>query len=301
MQNYKDQVKGEMLENLYDLCYAAHRNVSFSPEKRAVSYVKEFSSILEKDLETLGENAGNYKEKFIAKFSDWMRSKGNCLSSMITGPARFPVRKAEKANNAERRKYEEFEKWRDKYFTAINRKPTLSPEDELTIAENRLIKLQALQDEAKDLNAWIRKNKLTDPKEIITKAKEAEYSDDVLKLLYEQTKWDGEKSVIIGYKVPSFTLTNNNAKIKSTIAKVKTMLNRIETKENFTDIEFPNGRITIEDDRIKIFNDEKPEKEIIELIKSNGFRWSPFWKCWCRKHTENAMYVTKKLLLPKLQ
>ena len=118
----KEQVKSLLLEDLYELCYRAHCGVSFSPEKRAISYIKDYSQELAEDLEELGENQGNYKTKYILKFSDWMSAKGRCISSMITGPSNFPVRRAEKFNNWENNKYEDFRKWRSKYFKAVKRK-----------------------------------------------------------------------------------------------------------------------------------------------------------------------------------
>jgi len=118
------------LEHLYELCERAHAHTSFSPEKRAEGYVREYSKLLDEDLKELGENQGNYKEKFISKFSDWMHSKSNCVSSMITGGSNFPVRRANKANDREHNKSTEFHAWRERYFTAVNRVPTKSPEDE---------------------------------------------------------------------------------------------------------------------------------------------------------------------------
>jgi hypothetical protein len=93
----------------------------------------------------LGENTGNYKEKFITHFREWMHAKSNCISSMIAGPSNFPVNKARKANDREHAKSEEFFKWRERYFKSVNRQKTLSPEEELDIALARLDELILLQ------------------------------------------------------------------------------------------------------------------------------------------------------------
>jgi hypothetical protein len=282
----KKDVEGLILSELWDLCYRAHSYTSFSPEKRATSCVKQYSQMLEEDLKELGDKQGNYKEKFIAKFSEWMRAKSNCISSMITGGSNFPVRKARKANNAERNKCDAFYLWREKYFKAVNRVPIKSPEEELDIAERRLELLLNNQAEYKEINAEIRKCKIQDHYELLKYLKEMGYDYDALKLIEQR----GGK-----YKIPAFILTNNNATIKRTSQKVIVMTNRIERKSNWEDITFDGGYATIADDRVKIFHDEKPSKEIITEIKSNGFRWSPHWKCWCRKHTGNAIYALKQL------
>ena len=295
----KDQVKGLLLADLYDLAYRAQTGTSFSPEKRAYSIIVEYSNLLQKDLDLLGEHTGNYKEKFIKHLSDWLVAKSNCISTMITGAANFPVSRAQKANNREHAKYEEFSKWRDKYFVAVNRQPTLPPEDELKIAEIKLMELQIAQESWKAINKMIKKFKLKTLPEIIEKAEELEIEQKYLEALTENQSYDGEKFVINGYYIPAYRLTNNNNTIKRTAEKVKTMLNRIQVKESFEDLTFEGGYITIEDDRVKIYHDEKPSDEVRALIKSKGFRWSPFWKCWCRKHTENALAVVKFELLPE--
>jgi hypothetical protein len=58
-----------------------------------------------------------------------------------------------------------------------------------------------------------------------------------------------------------YLLTNNNAKIKSTEKKIKIMAVRIERKKTWEDIIFDDGKVIIEDDRVKIYHDEKPEKK----------------------------------------
>lgn len=280
------EVEGLVLADLWDLCYRAHTWISFSPEKRATRFIKEYSELLEADLKLLGDNQGNYKEKFISKFKEWMGAKSNCASSAITGGSGFNVRKANKANDREHKKWQDFSLWRDKYFKAVNRVPTKSPEDELILAENKLEVILNAQIEYKEINAEIRKCKIQDHYELVNYLKEMGFSYEYLSLIQER----GGK-----LKIPAYVLTNNNATIKRTAIKVKTMQARIERKSTWEDIKFTDGYVTIEDDRIKIYHDEKPAKEIIQEIKSNGFKWSPFWKCWCRKHTGNAIYSLKSL------
>ena len=284
--NRTEQVKTMVLGHLWELCYRAHSNISFSPNKRANSYVSEYSEMLEKDLNALGTKQGNYKEKFIAKFSDWMSAKGRCISSMITGGSNFPVRRAQKANDSERNKCDAFYHWRDKYFTAVNRVPTKSPEDDKEAAERKLEKLVNNQLEWKAINAAIRKSKITNESELLNHLIALDFNASSIKLI----DYRGGK-----FKIPSFYLTNNNATIKNTKDKIKAMETRIERKMTWEDITFEGGYVTIEDDRLKIFHDEKPTREVIQEIKSNGYRWSPNWACWCRKHTGNAVFGLKHL------
>jgi hypothetical protein len=296
MYSTKEDVKGMLLENEWESIYRAHSWISFSPDKRATQMVTDYSKILQEDLDKLGDNQGNYKEKFLMHFRAWISSKANCASSAITGGANFNVRKAEKANNRERAKAEEFFKFREKYFKSVNRERTLSPEEELDAAQEKYEKLFRLQIMMKDVNALTRKMKFEGlakdeiEQKISTILSEEDFPDSVIM----QVLWNGQNKY--GYGFPSFSLTNNNAKIKSALAKIETMKRRIETKKGFENIVFEGGYITIEDDRVKIFHDEKPSQEIITNLKSSGFRWSPFWKCWCRKHTSQALEQAKKLV-----
>jgi len=280
MTNYKDQVSRLKLADLYDLCYRAHSNTSFYPEQRAVSIIQSYSAILQSDLAELGEKTGNYEKKFVQYFTNWMSAKSNTISSMITGPSKFPVNRAMKAFNREQAAYQEFEKFRDRYFAAVNRVPQKTPEDDLTDTENRLEKLIAFQDQAKEVNVFLRKTKLKDLQEMVAELLAEGYPKEVLKRIRKV----GER-----YKVPAFALTNNNATINRLRERIQILGARIERKDNFEDLKFEGGYITISDDRVKVFHDEKPSADIINKLKIGGFRWSPFWKCWTRKHTANAI------------
>ena len=290
MYQTEEETKDLLLGGKWQACYHAHRNTSFSPEKRATSMVKGYSEELANDLELLGENQGNYKEKYIAHFDKWVGAKSRCISSMITGGSNFPVRRAIKANNSEHSAYENFQNWREKYFKAVNRVPTKSPEDELELAEAKLEKLLNYQMEAKEINKAVRKLKSGNFAEILDNLLLQEFSQS---MILELKEWNGK------WKIPAYRLTNNNARIKATKEKVLTMNRRIETKMVFEDITFEGGYVTIEDDRVKVFHDEKPSAEVRQELKSNGFRYSPNWVCWCRKHTDNGLRAAKNLTFVK--
>ena len=287
--DHKKETEGLILHEYWDLAYQAHSGTSFSPEKRATQEIISSSEELENDLKELGENQGNYKEKYIAKFAAWLNAKSRCLSWMIAGPANFPVRRAEKANNSERNKLNELYHWREKYFTAVNRVKTLSPEEDLDNQlkklDNLIISNEKIKGTNKIVSSGNRKNLTND--EIIENLKKSELiSENLLKVFARPDTWYGGKIY------PMQTL---GVKIKKAKGRILILKSRIERKETFTDIEFEGGSILIEDDRVKIFHMHKPETEMISKLKSNGFRWSPNWKCWCRKHTGFAVAAAKKI------
>ena len=62
-----------------------------------------------------------------------------------------------------------------------------------------------------------------------------------------------------------------------------------ETKLYKLDEDFADGRI-----RFKF--DGKPRQEIIDIMKSRGFKWSPSNKAWQRQNTPNGVYSAKKVI-----
>ena len=114
-----------LLQNFKEKAISAHRWTSFSPERRGETMVSEYSAQLAKDLEELkaqntdSETLTAYEQRYKSLFSAWLNAKSNCISSMITGPARFPIHKAEKANRSEENHYNIFQQWREKAKKAI--------------------------------------------------------------------------------------------------------------------------------------------------------------------------------------
>ena len=43
--------------------------------------------------------------------------------------------------------------------------------------------------------------------------------------------------------------------------------------------------------RLQLIFDGKPEPEVLEILKRNGFRWSPKNEAWQRQLTPNAKYA----------
>lgn len=288
-QKALDPKKDYLLSSMWTLFYQAHSNTSFSPEKRADQYVIGHSAELKEDLEKLGEKCGNYEEKYKAKLSAWMSAKSRCISTMITGPANFPVRRAEKANRSERNKSDEFYHWREKYFKLVNRVKTLSPEAELDKALAEYENLVIFQEQLKEYNKVV----VTCGKksiigfEAIEMIKALDISPAFTDFAEKDVKmWDGKI-----YKMS--TQAGNIRKLKE---KVEVMKSRIDTKANWQDIKFDGGYITLEDDRVKIFHDDKPDSEVIALLKRSGFKWSRNWGCWCRKHTGRAVLDAKWII-----
>lgn len=273
------------IENMRDGFYRAHLAVSFSPDRRADTCVETFSEELSSDLLELGENSGNYKDKYLAHLRKWTAAKERTMSTMITGPANFPAERNRKAFERERRAWEEFQAWRERYFKRANRIKTKSPEEEIDDALIRLEKERNNHTLMIEVNKIFRR-KVSDEEKKKAFSEELELAPELIEKLMTPDCYGR-------CEFASCTLTNSNARIKNLEQKVLIMKNRIQRRDSFEKIEFSGGCIDIENDRVVIRHDEKPPREVIEALKSHGFRWSSHWKCWCRKHTANALRAAK--------
>lgn len=263
-----------------ELMINSYRWTSFSPERRGESDFSYYTELLKNDLEALGENKGNYERKFIEKVMLIFHRQMRCASPMITGPANFNNRKNGKAWDSRDRAVNDFDYWRTKYFKLVNRVRTLSPEEEIDKTLEELERLEHRKEVYKAVN------KIKD-----VEAKKAYLIEHGLGTERE-IKWIMEGWLLGG--------TNLTTKIRERKKKLDVMRVRIERKETFEKILFKDGYVDIENDRVVIKHDEKPSREIIEVIKSAGFRYSPKTVSWVRKHTGNAIYSVQKIL-PKLE
>ena len=59
------------IEALRDAFRQAHAGMSFSPDARAESRVREFSAELAADISELGDKAGNYAQKYAEHLRNW--------------------------------------------------------------------------------------------------------------------------------------------------------------------------------------------------------------------------------------
>ena len=83
----------------YELAYRAHTGTSFSPEKRAASECAYYDEICE-EFRNAGKDSAI--EKFTTLFIKSMSAKSRTFSTMISGPANYPVARQEKLRGYER-------------------------------------------------------------------------------------------------------------------------------------------------------------------------------------------------------
>lgn len=288
------------LSDLQQAAINAHDGTSFSPEKRGENLIAEFTEILVNDLNEIVAASDEQKEAYINKFksllSAWIGAKGRCISSMITGPAKFPTNRADKANRSEQNKYELLTYWRKKAKKAILK--SLEPEktylSEIDRYKKDLANRLLLQDLYKNCNAIIRKAKGSD---CTTELETAGLSHpNAVKIQLP------DFCRRIGFA--SYVTTNNLANIHRIEGRIKELESKEQkaTKENEV-IKIEGGQIVVDYsiDRVQILHDVKPDRSIIDSLKHAGFHWSPSNSCWQRQITNNAIYSVRDLLSTTLK
>lgn len=280
----------------------AHNWTSFSPERRGEQMIKEYGQELTQDLQELREKGiteeivFDYETRYKKFFSSYLGAKSNCFSTMITGGSGVNLRKHEKANRSEQKHYEIFREWRERAKKAIVRKaqPAKTFNSEIERYKAELEGMKRNHELMKNCNAIIKKSKGTDCTSLLVEAGLSESNAKKIQLPDFANR--------IGFA--SFSLTNNNANIK----RVEERIRILEAKEQRAttvgqeSLQFNGGVIIYnhEADRIQIKHDTKPQPEIISLLKSNGFKWSPSQSVWQRQLTANARFALKHYIYPKL-
>lgn len=218
-----------------------------------------------------------------------------CPSVMISGAGNFPVKKKEKQNQAWEKNhqfYQETQQILEKMKSVYYGKDIIKSGDEDAIErlEEKLENLKDTQETMKATNKAIRmKNTEKGDEELRTMG----YSDEQIAEL-RKPDYCGR----IGY--PDYALQNNNANIHRVEDRLKSLKAAKEKGTQETECEFFKVVENTEIMRLQLFFEGKPELEVREVLKSNGFRWAPSQNAWQRQLTGNAKYALQQVI-KKLQ
>lgn len=206
--------------------------------------------------------------------------EGRVPSVMIAGSSNFPVRKKEKQNAARDRNMQE---WQDVQGLLDKIRSTgmggISADDPQAVQklEAKLASLVEAQENMKAINAYYRKHGTLDGCTVLPEKQIKALQQDM------KSSWHLEPKPF-----QSFELSNNNAEIRRTRARIEE-LKRHEEKE-YSGWTFDGGRVEAnkEANRLQIFFDGKPDEATREELKANGFRWAPSAGAWQRQLNDNA-------------
>ena len=290
----------EKIEDMWDLAVRAFDGTSHSPEERARFYIYSYEDTLQSDLKLIPNEE---QERYTAKFREWVRTlferHSRILSPMITGPARFPTSRNNKANNAYDNAVNEFEEWRKRAVKSINKRIEDAKPEEQKQAEEWLRLKRDIEDIAATLKA------------IDTGENKYSYRPLFVSSLYgklERIANNGKADLIqkaTDYikelngtlPKPIFTARHKFWKLSEVVQASIKKESEMRGKDD-AEMAFDGGSVVknYSEDRLQILFDEKPDQGTISKLKHNGFRWSPRFKAWQRQLTSNAFYACARVI-----
>lgn len=290
---------------------SAHEMMSFSDYKQG-SKTAEYQSYVNKAYDLAdaiaeerpedAERAYGLAERYAKRLADNMNAESRigcmCPSVMISGPANFPVRKKEKQNAAWDRNHKEWNEIQEilqkieniRYGKEIIKS---GDEDAVEKLERKLDELKDTQEKMKAANRAIR---MKDSGKGDAKLKELGFSDEQIKEL-RTPDFCGR----IGF--PDYALQNNNANIHRTEDRLKSLKATKEKGTQETECKFFKVVKNTEIMRLQLIFDGKPDPEVRDILKGNGFKWAPSQSAWQRQLTGNAEYALQQVIkeLEKLE
>ena len=93
----------------------------------------------------------------------------------------------------------------------------------------------------------------------------------------------------------SYILSGNTAEIRRLRQRIEEV-SRTQSTE-YVGWDFPGGRAEAdkEDNRLRLYFDEKPSEEQRSTLKCNGFKWAPSVGAWQRQLNDNAIYAAARI------
>lgn len=253
------------------------------------SEVDEAYSYAEALPEEVKEKGLYMADRYAQRLADWYNKlfaiEMRCPSVMIAGGSNFPVRKKEKqvaALDKHYALYNDLQAYKEKIKKLANSANIIksSDSDAIDKLKAKIEEAQELQATMKAVNAYFRKHGT------LKGYGDGEYDNFPIDSLY-------------GVPYPHYCLSNNNAKIRAAKQRIKE-LEEAKASANGEDIETEIEGLKIVENteamRIQLIFSDKPSADVREILKSNGFRWSPKFAAWQRHLNSNGKYAVKKVL-----
>lgn len=282
----------------------AHNMMSFGdyiPESKTNEYrilVNKCYDLADKVAAKKPERAGDayyfadrYSKKLAENFNKDSEIGCRCPSVMIAGPANFPVRKKEKQIAAWDKNHQEYiaiNKYLERIENILHGKEVILSDNAkaVDLLQDKLDTLIALQEKMRAANKALR---LKDTKAGNDELMGMGYSELEIKNL-RTPDFCGR----VGY--PDYALSNNNANIHRIEARIEELKKIKAAGTSETSTEFFRVVRNTENMRLQLFFSGKPEPEVRNTLKSNGFLWAPSQGCWQRQLNNNAEYALNRVI-----
>ena len=214
-----------------------------------------------------------------------------CPSVMISGAGNFPVKKKEKQVAAWDKNHEDYKQVEEilhKIESIYYGKDVIKSDDENAI-EKLQEKVDGLRKQQEQMKAANKALRMSDAEKGYTLLRDMGYTDQQIAEL-RKPDYCGR----IGY--PAYLLSNNNANIRRLEERIKSLQATKSKGTQESENQFFKVVENTENMRLQLFFEGKPEPEVREVLKSNGFKWAPSQGAWQRQLTTNAKYALKSVI-----
>lgn len=233
-------------------------------------------------------------DRYARKLADWYnensRIEAMCPSVMVSGGSNFPVAKKEKQNarrDAHMQKYEEIEQILRQMERVGTGGIQSGDANAIEKLEKKLEQLEKAQEMMKAVNAYYRKHKTLEGCDIVPA--------NTLEAIKKDMANSWRQNPV---PFESYALTNNNANIRNTRKRLESLkaAKAQGTVEKEAEVEGVKIVENTELMRIQIVFDGKPEPDVREVLKKNGFRWAPSQSAWQRQLNGNGKWAAERVM-----
>jgi hypothetical protein len=137
----------------------------------------------------------------------------------------------------------------------------------------RIAELEAQRAHMKQANRIIQNKKLTNEQKIAALRQMGQPTPEALLV--------ADFAGRIGFA--DYQLTNSSANIRRLKQRLAELARKAEDKPSTTQLDGLRIEENVEDNRLRLFFDGKPGKEMIDHLKRYGFKWSPTHQAWQRQ------------------
>jgi len=148
----------------------------------------------------------------------------------------------------------------------------------------KLDKLTAMHARMKEVNAYFRKHATA----LGCPGLSDEAAAKLDRRVQEGYSWEKQP-------YPSYVLSGNTAEMRRIRQRIEEV-SRTQSTE-YVGWDFPGGRAEAdkEDNRLRLYFDEKPSEEQRSKLKCNGFKWAPSVGAWQRQLNDNAIHAAARM------
>ena len=262
------------------------------------------------------ERAESWRELCTKSFNDELHRRASWVPWTVSGPANYPSDKMNKRADYAMKAAKEWNEKRDRFIEntramlrkAVQRSPEdviyayrtgkcsdpISSDDHYAVDKltARIAYLKELHEDGKARNAHFRKYHTMKGYKDLTDD-EAARQDAVI-----------EKAFLYHVPYAPFEVSNTLQNIKRLEGRLTEILRARDASNNTDQAEqqYDGFRVCFSaaDCRINITFDGKPEAATRDILKSNGFHWSPRELHWTRKDTANARWSMENIIIPAI-